>query len=78
MSEFLHFCEHTLQEVALVFMGPQIDAGAKLDLEVVLPVVIRDFLPIGLAGLMIAGLLSAFMSTFAGTVNAATAVMRHP
>jgi len=61
--------------LALVYMAPQIATGEKLDLEIVLPVVIRDFLPVGLAGFMIAGLLSAFMSTFAGTVNAATAYL---
>ena len=61
--------------LALAFMGPQLSTSAGIDFEQVLPVVIRDFLPIGLSGLLIAGLLSAFMSTFAGTINAAAAYL---
>ena len=61
--------------LALVRLGPQVTAGDKLDLEAVLPIVIRDFVPIGLTGLMIAGLIAAFMSTFAGTVNSAAAYL---
>jgi Na+/proline symporter len=34
-----------------------------------MPVVLRDMLPAGLRGLVIAGLLAAFMSTFSSTVN---------
>lgn len=60
--------------LALVFMRPQIASmGAAVDFEQVLPIVIRDFIPVGLVGLVLAGLLAAFMSTFAGTVNAAAA-----
>ena len=36
---------------------------------------IRDLVPAGLKGLMIAGLLAAFMSTFSGTINAAAAYL---
>ena len=36
---------------------------------------IRDFVPVGLDGLLIAGLLAAFMSTFSGTINAAAAYL---
>ena len=61
--------------LALVFLGPQVSAGDSLDLETVLPIVIRDFMPVGLSGFLIAGLLAAFMSTFAGTVNAAAAYL---
>ncbi len=43
--------------------------------EQLLPVVIRDFVPVGLKGLLIAGLLAAFMSTFSGTINAAAAYL---
>jgi Na+/proline symporter len=39
------------------------------DSEKVMPLVLRDFLPTGLRGLVIAGLLAAFMSTFSSTVN---------
>lgn len=61
--------------LALVLLGPQHMAGGELDLEQVLPIVIRDFVPVGLSGLMIAGLLAAFMSTFSGTINAAAAYL---
>jgi Na+/proline symporter len=43
--------------------------------EQLLPIVIRDFVPVGLAGMLIAGLLAAFMSTFSGTINAAAAYL---
>jgi Na+/proline symporter len=39
------------------------------DSEKVMPVVLRDFLPAGIKGIFIAGLLAAFMSTFSSTVN---------
>lgn len=39
------------------------------DSEKVMPIVLRDFLPIGVRGFVIAGLLAAFMSTFSSTVN---------
>lgn len=39
------------------------------DAEKVMPLVLRDFLPVGIRGLVIAGLLAAFMSTFSSTVN---------
>jgi SSS family solute:Na+ symporter len=39
------------------------------DSEKVMPMVLRDFLPTGLRGLVIVGLLAAFMSTFSSTVN---------
>jgi len=49
------------------------DATGATDFETVLPYVINNFLPVGLVGLLLAGLLGAFMSTFSGTVNAAQA-----
>jgi len=39
------------------------------DPEMVMPQVLADFLPAGLRGLVIAGLLAAFMSTFSSTAN---------
>ncbi|TET67341.1 MAG: hypothetical protein E3J56_13105 [Candidatus Aminicenantes bacterium] len=39
------------------------------DSEKVMPLVLRDFLPLGIKGVVIAGLLAAFMSTFSSTVN---------
>ena len=41
------------------------------DPEQVMPMVLEKFLPVGIRGLVIAGLLAAFMSTFSATVNAA-------
>ncbi|HLK29636.1 MAG TPA: sodium:solute symporter family protein [Puia sp.] len=43
------------------------------DFEKVLPAVINNFLPVGLMGLVLTGLLGAFMGTFSGTLNAAQA-----
>jgi solute:Na+ symporter, SSS family len=59
--------------LALAFMQSEVTHGANFDLEQVLPIVIRDFLPAGVAGLLISGLLAAFMSSFSGTINAAAA-----
>jgi len=39
------------------------------DAELVMPAVLQEHLPTGLRGLVIAGLLAAFMSTFSSTVN---------
>lgn len=44
-----------------------------IDFENILPAAISEFVPVGLTGLLLAGLLAAFMSTFAGTLNAAQA-----
>jgi SSS family solute:Na+ symporter len=49
------------------------DAGGIIDFERILPVVINSFLPVGLVGLVLTGLLGAFMGTFSGTLNAAQA-----
>lgn len=43
------------------------------DFEKILPATINAFLPAGLMGLVLTGLLGAFMGTFAGTLNAAQA-----
>ncbi|NQT25018.1 Na+:solute symporter [candidate division KSB1 bacterium] len=48
-------------------------SGGKLDFEQILPSAINEFVPIGLLGLILAGLLAAFNGTFAGTLNAAQA-----
>jgi len=60
--------------LALVYMGPEIQASNDVfDFEQILPYAIKNFIPVGLTGLLIAGLLAAFMSTYAATVNAAPA-----
>jgi Na+/proline symporter len=58
--------------LALVFYTDKIKAmGANMDFEMVLPHALANFVPVGLLGMLIAGLLAAFMSNFAATVNAA-------
>ncbi|MDZ7261752.1 MAG: Na+:solute symporter [candidate division KSB1 bacterium] len=60
--------------LALVFFSQQLNAmGTNIDFEQILPYALSNFIPAGLLGLILAGLLSAFMSTFAATVNAAPA-----
>jgi Na+/proline symporter len=44
-----------------------------VDFEKILPATINNFLPAGLMGLVLTGLLGAFMGTFSGTLNAAQA-----
>ncbi len=58
--------------LALVFYSDAIRGmGTSIDFEMVLPYALDRFVPTGLQGLLIAGLLAAFMSNFAATVNAA-------
>lgn len=60
--------------LALVFFMDELRAmGPDVDFEQILPFAMREFVPAGLLGLLIAGLLAAFMSTFAATTNAAPA-----
>ena len=63
--------------LGLVYFSPQVNemlaAGESFDFEKILPMVIRDFVPVGLVGVLLAGLLAAFMSTFDSTVNAGAA-----
>ncbi|HEY7885476.1 MAG TPA: sodium:solute symporter family protein [Cellvibrionaceae bacterium] len=63
-----------LTALALVFFMDDLNAmGPGVDFEQILPFAIKEFVPNGLMGLLIAGLLAAFMSTFAATTNAAPA-----
>ncbi len=56
--------------LGLVFFSPQLIAmGSSVDFEQILPYVIHNFVPVGVVGLILAGLLAAFMSTYSGTVN---------
>jgi solute:Na+ symporter, SSS family len=60
--------------LALVYFSPQLHAmGPNIDFEMILPDIIRNVLPIGLVGLLLAGLIAAFMSNYAATINAAPA-----
>lgn len=65
--------------LGLVYFSPQVNqmlaAGENFDFEKILPYVIRDFVPVGLVGVLLAGLLAAFMSTFDSTVNAGAAYL---
>ena len=49
--------------------------AGRIDFEQILPAAISQFVPAGLMGLLLAGLLAAFNSTFAGTLNAAQAYL---
>ena len=58
--------------LALVFYSDTVRSmGSNIDFEMILPEALARFVPAGLLGLLIAGLLAAFMSNFAATVNAA-------
>ncbi|WP_406683803.1 Na+:solute symporter [Seonamhaeicola sp. MEBiC1930] len=62
--------------IALVFLGPSLAASPDLglgDLEIILPNVINNHVPVGIKGLLLAGLLAAFMSTFSAFVNSGPA-----
>lgn len=64
-----------LTVLALLYY-PQLDLAAPAqgtDFEKVLPATINAFLPVGILGLVLTGLLGAFMGTFSGTLNAAQA-----
>lgn len=63
-----------LTVLALVFFSDDLRAmGSAVDFERILPFAMKNFLPVGLLGLLIAALLAAFMSTYAATINAAPA-----
>lgn len=49
--------------------------NGQIDFEQILPSAISEFAPAGLLGVLLAGLLAAFMSTFAGTLNATQAYL---
>ena len=63
--------------LGLVYFSPQVnqmlEAGGKFDFEKILPHVIQGYVPVGLVGILLAGLLAAFMSTFDSTINAGAA-----
>lgn len=62
--------------IALVSLSPEMIGNQSFsgaDLEVLLPKVINFHVPVGVKGLLLAGLLAAFMSTFSAFVNAGPA-----
>ncbi len=62
--------------LGLIFLAPEIAALENLnggDMELILPKVINNEVPVGIKGLLLAGLLAAFMSTFSAFVNSGPA-----
>ena len=57
----------------LYFPQLQLEGANGVDFERILPASINSFLPVGILGLVLTGLLGAFMGTFSGTLNAAQA-----
>jgi len=67
-----YFLTAGLTVLAAAFFSDSIRGmGAKMDFELVLPYALARFVPVGLLGFLISGLLAAFMANFAATVNAA-------
>lgn len=65
-----------LTVLALLYFGQingDLQTPGGTDFEKILPAAINNFLPTGLMGLVLTGLLGAFMGTFSGTLNAAQA-----
>lgn len=59
--------------LALAFCMADLQAMDKPDFEKLLPIVLTQYVPTGVVGFLLAGLLAAFMSNFAATINAAPA-----
>ena len=60
--------------LGLLYYGQlDLETAAGIDFERILPSAILQFVPVGLTGLLLAGLMAAFMGSFAGTLNAAQA-----
>lgn len=62
--------------LALVYLTPEMalqETVTSNDIEIILPKIINNHLPVGIKGLLLAGLLAAFMSTFSAFVNSGPA-----
>jgi len=60
--------------IALVYFNPDtLFSGNEIDFEKILPYALSNFIPTGVLGIILAGLIAAFMSTFAANVNAGPA-----
>ncbi len=59
--------------LAFAFCMPELRAMDKPDFEKLLPIVLSEHIPAGVVGFLLAGLMAAFMSNFAATINAAPA-----
>ena len=63
-----------LAVIGLVYFDAgSITTANGLDFEKILPFTLSNYIPVGLLGLVLAGLIAAFMSTFAANVNAGPA-----
>jgi SSS family solute:Na+ symporter len=74
LMPFRYFMIAGFAVLAIIFYN-QLDlkSGGNIDFEQILPAAISQFVPAGLMGLLLAGLIAAFMGTFAGTLNATQA-----
>lgn len=70
IPRYLLIAGAALLAIAFYKTGALTSADGTDDFEKILPYVINNHLPAGLVGLVLAGLLAAFMSTFDCTVNA--------
>jgi len=63
-----------LAVIALVYFNPDtLFSEGVIDFEKILPFALSNFIPTGILGVILAGLIAAFMSTFAANVNAGPA-----
>jgi len=63
-----------LTVLAIAFFTPELrEMGTHVDFEQILPFAIREYVPIGFRGLLLAGLLAAFMGTYSAFLNAGPA-----
>ncbi len=69
-----YFLVAGLAALSLVYLTPVLAAeGANMDFETILPIALTKFVPVGFKGLLLAGLLAAFVGTLAAFVNSAPA-----
>jgi SSS family solute:Na+ symporter len=61
--------------VGISHFMPVLQTQAKPDFEIILSKVVGGYLPAGIRGIVLAGLLASFMSTFSAFVNAAPAYL---
>lgn len=65
-----------LAVLTIVYLSPELAGmGSAMDFETILPIAITRFVPAGIKGLLLAGLLAAFMGTLAAFVNSAPAYL---
>ncbi len=66
------------QQLLSNFPGITTPEGAVIpDYEKVMPLLVREYLPVGLVGLMVAGFMSAFMSSFDTNIHNSTCIFEN-